>query len=845
MLKSKCFATIVSLGKQGFTPSSLHSSLTVPGFILKVAWNGSGWNGARWTVHAGVEDCGQLRPFGACPSRTVANGSLPSVAIGSWVDLELTAQRGATSSNDSTILTAAVSGQHLGTWAIARVSEARGATAFGNGMSIPTSEWDNLSLTMAKDDHAPLPSPLPPRPAWSFSWDRLSVWASGQGVTDFSDDVARHFARFDIVWTQGMRWNPPPSFSGDYVPFSPPRAGYTTWENATISDANKLHAIKPGLPVLGYYGWGGCCTGGNEWWLSNYTHRSNSALWLRDDTGRVVFTGDRPSLFRPVFDLCSAKMVNYLCTVVLRDFVESDEMSGSFFDSVTSYTGLGRFGSHSGYKNASFGEASRQRLDTCWQVAMVNVSRYMLARGKVPIMSTTALLRNPEQGGWPKHQNWDATTFEMLKTVGGFRYIEALCPLSWKVYGNESTVQTCVDQILTLQRDARAGIPLMIRADSTNGTAHDQAYFNFTLAVFLMVAENYSYFAGGLHGHDGWCGPLCFPWFPAYDRPLGSPMGPAVATSATAWSRSFSKLGEVTVNVSEFSSCFDSSCSTAGTHPPSPPHPTPVPPGPPSPKPLPAGAHAVGMQDCSSCNGTVADAVMVTGAGTSACNGIFKKSKPPPHVSAPWFQKDAQHMMYAFENKWRIGILSKLLDYTSDVVSPDGPPTTGWGFGSSSTTGTVGKAPAPRLECQPASSIVTIASKWYYDTEAQHIVLSNTGGASLCIDTSGGNVTEYGPVKVYSCGKESTCDNQRLHYWQNDVSSDRAPRSPPICFRIVCCACAHCMYLTCHCCKDRRRSDGCVTRKDRCHSRCVSGKLGAKMARHTWPRCELAPPTVW
>ena len=105
----------------------------------------------------------------------------------------------------------------------------------------------------------------------------------------------------------------------------------------------------------------------------------------------------------------------------------------------------------------------------------------------------------------------------MLKTVGGFRYIEALCPLSWKVYGNESTVQTCMDQILTLQRDARAGVPLMIRSDSTNGTAsvrrtilagiwvaffqecqqsscgQEQAYFDFSLAVFLMFAEKYSY----------------------------------------------------------------------------------------------------------------------------------------------------------------------------------------------------------------------------------------------------------------------------------------------------------------------------------------------------------------
>ena len=47
-----------------------------------------------------------------------------------------------------------------------------------------------------------------------------------------------------------------------------------------------------------------------------------------------------------------------------------------------------------------------------------------------------------------------------------------------------------------------------------------------------MFAEKYSYYAAGLHGKDAWCGPLCFPWFPAYDRPLGAPLGPAVAVGA-------------------------------------------------------------------------------------------------------------------------------------------------------------------------------------------------------------------------------------------------------------------------------------------------------------------------
>ena len=157
----------------------------------------------------------------------------------------------------------------------------------------------------------------PLRPTWSWSWDTLGVWvraaspsphsadttppphptpgrsprvaprapqAAGQGVTDFSDEDARHFARFSLLWTQGMRWNPPPTFSGDYTPFDPPRPGYESWEAAVISDAKKVRALKPSLPVLGYYGWGGCCTGRNEWWLANYTDPSNAHLWLRDNT---------------------------------------------------------------------------------------------------------------------------------------------------------------------------------------------------------------------------------------------------------------------------------------------------------------------------------------------------------------------------------------------------------------------------------------------------------------------------------------------------------------------------------------------------------------------------------
>jgi hypothetical protein len=141
-----CSVPMCSLGKQGFQPASLHDTLAPPGFVLKLSWNASGWAGARWTVHAGSGgSCGR---YGLCPTHTVADGSLPGVEAGSWATIELTAQRGATASENTT-LSAAVNGQQLGSWSVPFLPEARGAIAFGNSVHTPVSEWDNLSITPA------------------------------------------------------------------------------------------------------------------------------------------------------------------------------------------------------------------------------------------------------------------------------------------------------------------------------------------------------------------------------------------------------------------------------------------------------------------------------------------------------------------------------------------------------------------------------------------------------------------------------------------------------------------------------------------------------------------------
>ena len=142
-----CSVPMCSMGHQGFQPASLHDSLAPPGFVLKLSWNASVWAGARWTVRAGSGGSCAAR-YGLCPTHVVANGSLPGFEVGSWATLELTAQRGATASENTT-LSAAVNGQQLGSWAVPYLPEARGAIAFGNSMHTPVSEWDNLSITPA------------------------------------------------------------------------------------------------------------------------------------------------------------------------------------------------------------------------------------------------------------------------------------------------------------------------------------------------------------------------------------------------------------------------------------------------------------------------------------------------------------------------------------------------------------------------------------------------------------------------------------------------------------------------------------------------------------------------
>ena len=144
----------------------------------------------------------------------------------------------------------------------------------------------------------------------------------------------------------------------------------------------------------------------------------------------------------------------------------------------------------------------------------------------------------------------------MLQRTGSFYYLEALCPDfapnprgHWMCTSFTDRVACCLDQLATIERFTGASppVPTMIKAQA----AEEGPYFDFLLGAFLVVASERSYVSLG----KGFYGPnTSFPWFDAYDRPLGRPLGPLAVHSRAqgVFTRSFEHL-DVAVNVSNWS----------------------------------------------------------------------------------------------------------------------------------------------------------------------------------------------------------------------------------------------------------------------------------------------------
>ena len=392
-----------------------------------------------------------------------------------------------------------------------------------------------------------LGSPFPTaavRPWWQWSWDQIPRWASGQGATDFDDATVEYFAdNFDIMWTQGTKC----CWSGEDTP------GYETWEDGVISDCFKIHSRRPNMPTFGYYGSYGCCSPYNNEWMPQFNGTNASSLWLRDDDGRPLLAGPgstHGSQVNHIYDFCNPDMLTFYKQVILRRFVESPHVHGSFFDEFDQFVegccGNTPWGGSLPGAPYSFSQERKTSLTACWVDAMEEIVRFLASHGKFAIPSTNA------------YQTQYADTFgnrqrDALARHGGFKFVEAFCPEggafpSWVCPTHASRESCCLDQLFSIKEHAELGIPLMVHTELVNNSAGP-----VQPGAFLIAAQQWSYVAVG----NGWNGPTSFPLVPEYSKRLGAPQGNATVVDADkgVFMRSFEHL-ELHLNISAWKASF-------------------------------------------------------------------------------------------------------------------------------------------------------------------------------------------------------------------------------------------------------------------------------------------------
>lgn len=332
--------------------------------------------------------------------------------------------------------------------------------------------------------------------------------------------------------------------------------GYDTWEAGTASDCAKIHAVRPGMPTFGYYGFYGCCAAGpDNGWFSKYNASNASVLWLRDDNGKVARYGDTA-----IYDLCEPRMMEFFKNTILADYMASPDIHGSFFDEVDSFV-EGCCGNHPFCDNSTgtsgelcndpgtytFSAPRKASIKSCWMSAMEELVVFMTSAGKFPIPSTNAYIN--------QYPDFYVRQRDVLAKHGGFKFVEAFCPAggtfpSWVCPMHSSRSACCLDQLLSIKEHAELGVPLMIHTDQ----GPDGQAIDVQIAAFLVAAQKWSYVAVG----NGWNGPSSFPLVDALKRPLGAPLGDAVAVDEVAgvFTREFEHL-KLRLNLTAWTADFN------------------------------------------------------------------------------------------------------------------------------------------------------------------------------------------------------------------------------------------------------------------------------------------------
>ena len=325
-----------------------------------------------------------------------------------------------------------------------------------------------------------------------FSWDRVPLYMHIRKEKAYTDQEIAFLAKFPLITFEKSNGND----------------SFGSTEAGTLAAARKVKAINPDAKILYYRNvfihYGG--------YAVNKSLESIPNALLKNQEGQTKLVRNQV----PAYDLSNAEVRRWWvdhCKEVIAD----PAIDGLFLDGNIKALEPNYLRGHVG--------ADKKRAVEAGYHQMMRQTRETL--GPDQLMVANILRARFDQGGLEYLDYFDGSYLE-----GFFHPVKNMSYEDYTAKGIE-----------TMQQAARQGKLIAFTAglamaannsemgiDEAHGQAKSdedaQLAFNYALAIFLVCAEEHSYF----RAHEGYSANNNKRWmrrFDAYDKPLGAPKGPA------------------------------------------------------------------------------------------------------------------------------------------------------------------------------------------------------------------------------------------------------------------------------------------------------------------------------
>ncbi len=353
---------------------------------------------------------------------------------------------------------------------------------FVNGISM---EGTLSSSSMRKVEDDPAFAHYP-----EFSWEKVPLYMHMRKSTAFNPEELEYLAGFPLVSVEKTTG----------------ASTYGSSEAGAIAAAQGIKAINPDSKVLYYRN---VLVHYQNTYAVDTGLNSISEPFLKDASGELVLHQG----VRPHYDLSNESVRRWWVDHAV-DMSSKEEIDGIFYDAIAKVTTT--------YIESQIGTGKKQAVQDAFHI-MMEECQTEIDLSKINIAN---LIRaNFTNAGMDNLHYFDGSYLEGFKGTPSF-YAEGIRAAQTAAREGKLICLTLgMDDILPAFDEMREEAGYLVLSDSA------QAEFDFYLSIFLVIAEEYSYFlvhdnsnAYSVMGNDR----LWLKRFAEYDRALGPPMGPAL-----------------------------------------------------------------------------------------------------------------------------------------------------------------------------------------------------------------------------------------------------------------------------------------------------------------------------